>query len=412
MRKNKNFNAIILSIIFLLSNCSPITGTNGSFFYIPKTPETPEDIFPDIIPDIPNEPGFYVDGVNKGILLFADILDWINNNAKNGAIYGIVLDKNTTINPVIFSYSGKNVFIVLKGNTAGRTITVAKQGALFKIKKGVKFGLQNNIILQGINNNNSPLVEVDLGGSFIMDNGEITGNISNGGTGGIMVYAGGAFIMNGGIIHNNKATLSDYITGGGGIGIVQNGKFTMTGGEISDNTSTLGGGISIRSNKINITGGKILSNTATENGGGIYLEISGINNYIAELLLKNLEIGNNKAGNNGGGIYSYLRQSSTLIIENTLIYGNIADSKLSTEGKGGGVYSRGSSSSGNFIKKASGGIIYGTNTETKLQNISKNGGNAVHHDIYSGLYIADVKKRDTTVTEYVELNTSKLAEWE
>lgn len=408
MGKNKKFN-LIIGVVFLLSNCSPNTGTEGSFFEIPKIPDV---VLPDTIPEIPNEPGFYVNGVNKGILLFTDILDWINNNAKNGDIYGIVLDKNITVNPVTFSYSGKNVFIVLKGNTAGRTITVAKQGTLFKIGRGVKFGLQNNIILQGINNNNSPLVEVDLEGLFIMDDGEITGNISNCGIGGILVRAGGTLTINGGRIHNNKATQGDDITAGGGIVIIPNGKFTMTGGEISENTSPLGGGISIRSNKVNITGGKILSNIATYNGGGIYLEISGGNNYIEEVLIKNLEIGKNKAGNNGGGIYSYLRQSSTLIIENTLIYANIADSKLSTEGKGGGIYSRGSGSRGNLIKKASGGIIYGTNTEKELQNTSTNGGNAVHHDIYSGLYIVDVKKRDTTVTEYVELNTSKLAEWE
>jgi hypothetical protein len=405
---NNNFFYLIIIVIFSLLCCSPDTNTEGSFF---EVPETPEIVLPDAIPNIPNEPGFYVNGVNKGILLFADILDWINNNATDGAVYGIVLDKDITINPVTFSYSNKNVFIVLKGNTAGRTITLAKQGALFKIGQGVKFGLKDNIVLQGINTNSHAIVEVARGGMFIMDNGEITGNISSGGTGGILVERGGVLVINGGKIYNNTATQRDYITGGGGIGIVENGKFIMTGGEVSYNTSTLGGGISIRSNIFDISGGIITNNNATQNGGGIYLEISGTNSYIEEVTIKNLEIGNNKAGYNGG-IYSYLRESSSLIIENTIIYGNIAESLLSTEGKGGGVYSRGSGSGGNIIKRSSGGIIYGNNAESNLQNIATNGGNAVHHDIYYGLYIIEVKKRNTTVTEYVELDSRHLGEWE
>jgi len=403
MRNNKYLFLIIISIIISLLSCTPSTGTDGSFFEIPKQPETPENNLPETIPEIPNEPGFYVNGVNKGILLFTDILDWLNENAKNGTIYGIVLDKNITINPVTFSYSGKNVFIILKGNVVGRTITVAKKGALFKIGKGVKFGMQNNMILQGITDNTSAIVEVVGGGTFIMDNGEITGNINNSGSGGVYVNTTGTFIFNGGKIYNNKAKPA-YGIGGGGIGINENGIFIMTGGEVSGNSSeSSGGGIRLKTDKFTITGGRIIYNTVNGvygNGGGISIDPS--NTSIKEYSVKNIEIGNNTAKYYGGGLYSDLRDTNDVItLENILIYGNTAD-------KGGGVYH----SSGILIKKATGGIIYGNDTEVSLQNKSTKGGHAVYYERFKGNYIDETKIRNSTVTEYVELNTSKLAEWE
>ena len=61
-------------------------------------------------------------------------------------------------------------------------------------------------------------------------------------------------------------------------------------------------------------------------------------------------------------------------------------------------------SANNFLKKSSGGIIYGIDAEPNLQNITGQSGYAV--------FINATKMRNSTVTEYIELDSSKLAEWE
>ena len=399
MINNKILATLIICIIFSLLNCSPSTGIEGSFFEVPEIPPAAT------IPEIPNEPGFYVNGVNKGILLFTDILDWINNNAKEGSVYGIVLDKNITINPVTFSYSGKKVFIVLKGNTEGRSISLAKQGSLFTIGEGVTVGLSSNIELKGISDNNRSLIRVSNKGKLIMENGIISGNSASSSSGiGVGVNSGGTFIMNGGKIINNTLVTGDSGYGGGGVSV--SGTFIMNGGEISNNTFSTrsgtgsigygGGGVylaGLGGANFTMNGGIITNNKSLGGqGGGIFL--GGF-----PFTMNGGEISNNTATNDGGGIYQF-GGNTYVIIQGGKIFGNSAGKR------GGGVYYNinNNSSQSTFIKKSTGGIIYGNNADVNLQNIAGQNGHAV--------FINDTKKRNTTVTEYVELDSSKLSEWE
>lgn len=399
MKNNKISNAIIIGILFLLLNCSPSTDTSGSFF------EVPENVFSDTIPEIPNEPGFYVNGENKGVLLFTDIVDWINNNVKNGTIYGIVLHQNISINPVTFSYPGKNVCIIIKGNTEGRSISLAKQGSLFTIGEGVTFGLSSNIELKGISDNNRSLIRVSYKGKFIMENGIISGNSASFASGlGVGVNSGGTFIMNGGKIIDNTLVAGNSGYGGGGVSV--SGTFIMNGGEISNNTFSTssgtgsvgygGGGVYLEGlggANFTMNGGIITNNKSLGGqGGGIFL--GGF-----AFTMNDGEISNNTTTNDGGGIYRF-GGNTDVIIQGGSIFGNSAGRR------GGGVYCsiNNNSSQYKFIKKSTGGIIYGNNADVNLQNIADQNGHAV--------FINDTKKRNTTVTEYVELDSSKLSEWE
>jgi hypothetical protein len=194
------------------------------------------------------------------------IVDWINKNVTNGAVYGIVLHQNISINPVTFSYPGKNIYIILKGNTEQRTLSPAKQGSLFTIGEGVKFGLSSNIELKGILNNDRSLVRITSKGTFIMDDGIISGNTNNISVGGgVTVSEGAMFIMNGGEIENNIFTTStgtgNVAYGGGGVSVysiygVCN--FTMNGGKIINNQALggQGGGMRIVGGHFLITGGE------------------------------------------------------------------------------------------------------------------------------------------------------------
>jgi hypothetical protein len=382
---------IIIIISFNFFACDP---EKGSFFDLPEYPEG-------YLPDIPNEPGFYVNGENKGILLFTDIVDWINKNVSNGAVYGIVLHQNISINPVTFSYPGKNVFIIIKGNAEGRTLSLSRQGSLITVGEGVTLGLSSNIELKGIPDNNRPLISIRYRGKFIMNDGIVSGNTSNGGFGsggGIAVLTNGLFIMNGGKIINNTAIYGQNYGGGG----VSNsgGNFIMNGGEISNNTFTTtsgtgsvgygGGGVS---GGLTMNGGKIINNRSLGGQGG------GIFSGGTLLIINDGEISNNSSTNDGGGIYRF-GGNIDVIIEGGIILGNSAGRR------GGGIYCNinNNSSQFKFIKKSNGGIIYGNNAESNLQNIAGQNGHAV--------FINDTKFRNLTVTEYIELDSSKLAEWE
>jgi len=215
--------------------------------------------------------GLIVQGNN-----FAAKLDWLKTNVVSNYLYVIEVDSNESLVPQNLYYSGKSgITIILKGSGAMRTITLSASGSLFTIS-GVTLILDNNITLNGRNNNTSSLIYVSTNGTMIMNAGsKITGNtcastdVSAGG--GVRVE--GNFIMNGGEISNNKTDIasSKYsFSLGGGVYVNGTGTFTMNDGKISGNSAggggSGGGGVCVDSVFI-MKGGEISGNTASGGGG-------------------------------------------------------------------------------------------------------------------------------------------------
>jgi hypothetical protein len=117
---------------------------------------------------------------------------------------------------------------------------------MFTVGDYITLILENNITLQGRNNNKSgSMVYVDgyfgWNTEFIMDGGTITGHATES-NGGAVYIRRGVFIMNGGTITDNSATR------GGAVYVFEGGSgdsrtnFDMRGGTITGNTATVQGG--------------------------------------------------------------------------------------------------------------------------------------------------------------------------
>ena len=234
-------------------------------------------------------------------------LEWLERNAESHNIYIVEVNANENITSHrILEYKNTiNITIILIGDETNRTISLSSNGTMFTVKRNVTFILDNNITLQGRNQNTDTMVKVD-GGIFKMNDGAtIIGNKGGNGvsvqgtfemTGGTILGNGtgvgvgfGTFIMNGGSISENADrgvyvgangySTNTFIMNGGTIsgntggGVYNDGNFTMTGGTISGNTASCGGGVYVV-REFNMRGGTISNNTATEYGGGVYLNKS------------------------------------------------------------------------------------------------------------------------------------------
>jgi uncharacterized repeat protein (TIGR02543 family) len=288
-----------------------------------------------------------------------DALTWIDTNAVEGGAYTITVKNEETIAPKTLSYSGKTVRIILNGDTAERALSLSSTGSLFTLESGVTLILENNIILQGRNDNTVPLVRVNSGGTLVMNTGsKICGNTSLSSS-----YGGGVYVAN--------------------------GTFTMSGGEISGNTTFSGGGVYVVSGRFTMSGGTISGNTASRYGGGVYV-VSGM------FTMNDGEISGNTASRYGGGVY--VDSGGVFTMSDGEISGNTAHCYNSSPSYGGGV-----ASFGTFTKQ-SGGTIYGdtdtTHTAGSTENTARNGaGHAV--------YVDSGKKRNTTAGVGVTLDSAK-----
>jgi len=209
----------------------------------------------------------------------ANKLAWLESNAQSGGNYTIEVSANESIGPQMIYYSGKNnITITLKGIGSNRTISLSSNGSMFKVRSDVYSGLtlvlDNNITLQGRNNNTSSLIMVYAGGMLKMNSGStVMGNNSES-DGSMNVGNGGIFIMNGGTISGNSAK------DGGGVYVYYNGTFTMNNGNISGNSADRGGGVHVvDGGTFTMNGGTIDGNTAKTRGGGVYYRGNFNNNY-------------------------------------------------------------------------------------------------------------------------------------
>jgi hypothetical protein len=245
---------------------------------------------------------------------------WLEQNVQSDNAYSIEFNSDESINPITFSYSGKNnISLTLKGTESKRIISLNNRGSMFTIGSDVTLILDSNLELQGSDWNNASLVTVNSGGNLILNNGaRITGNTYSGNNpygGGVSVY--GTLTMNGGEISGNNARH------GGGV-YVSGGTFTMNGGVISSNTSntsTRGGGVYVSSGTFTMNGGEISDNSSNYSGGGVYV------NYNSTFTMNDGKISGNTAFSYGGGVYV----GGTFTMNDGKISGN-------NSGYGGGVY--------------------------------------------------------------------------
>ena len=211
--------------------------------------------------------GDHVPGAN-----FAAQLSWLQANAQSGGNYVIDLTERMTLaNPVELFFGDRNdIVITLRSIGEARTISLSQNGTLFSVSSGITLVLEENVTLQGRNNNWAPLVRVDDGGLLIINIGtRIAGNtnISTGSVaagGAVRVNSGGLAWMHGGEIAANSSE-----AGGGGVFVASGGRFDMFGGTITGNgTSLNGGGVHIANGGVfDMRNGAISSNSAFSGGG-------------------------------------------------------------------------------------------------------------------------------------------------
>jgi hypothetical protein len=377
-------------------------------------------------------------------------LAWLKTNAQNNTSYLVKVNKKEDLDGTPFnsnngnnylSYVGKNnITIWFEGFGGERTVSLASNGNLFTIEKGVMLVLDKDITLQGGITNNAPLVNVK-GVLEMKDGSKITGNTSFSSSGGGVYVQNGTFTMIGGEISGNTSSYgggvyvqsgtftmsSGKITGNtsssslsssyNGV-YVQSGTFTMIGGEITGNTSFSSpsssySGVSVRSGTFTMNGGEISGysgggvsvqsgGTFTMNGGKISRNTSysggGVSVRSGTFTMNGGEISRNTSSC-GGGVYV---QSGTFTMIDGEIFGNISYLLVDPyyDYGGGGVFANGT-----YTK--TGGIIYGYTAGDSKSNVVRNyDSGAVQNGLGHAVYYTSEKRRESTAGPTVNMNSS------
>jgi hypothetical protein len=278
----------------------------------------------------------------------AEAFAWLAANAVENGSYAIEIAADLSQEAKVLDKAAfnkqKTVSLTLRGKDGPRTIQLSGNGSIYEIRDGIKLVLEN-IALQGVAENDSPLVTVRTKSGLVMKTGsKITGNTffryrTEGYGGGGVYMMGGTFVMEDGEISGNTLGSKEILTKnlyGGGVYITA-GTFTMEGGKISNNrvlaeSRVFGGGAAVMGAAFIMNGGEISYNSTDayiNNGGGVVLSDG------ATLTLKDGKISHNTAGNCGGvslhgGIFG-MKAGGVLIMEGGEISHNTA------AGSAGGV---------------------------------------------------------------------------
>jgi len=230
---------------------------------------------------------------------FTSALTAIQNTILE-APFTIIVTGSFPINPQDLTFSSyQKKPITIKGDTPTRTIGLSSQGSMFTIGANVELVLEN-VTLEGLNNNNNSLVNVNGGKLTMQGNASVSGNRSSYSGGGVIVRNGGTFIMQGSAsVSENSAPSGGGVYLYGGTFIMQDN--TMVSGNNSYETTTGSGGggvfvgpgstFAMRENTL------LSSNTSSLNGGGVYL------NGGTFIMQGNALLSSNESSFNGGGIY-------------------------------------------------------------------------------------------------------------
>jgi len=215
--------------------------------------------------------------------------------------YVYVLDDIITDDVFNISYNTGFIQNIYVGCDEDKTISLVKEGSIFSIDSFVVLSMgeygSGTLTLQGIDNNDSPLVNIH-GGTLNLYKGIITGNTNSGNGGGVAVINAGEFNMYGGTIGGNSdvhisPNRAQY---GGGV-YIEGGTFIFYGGLIGSNVmassenidkngnhAVNGGGVYITLGTFHFNypsgNGKIAYNYADEgNYGGLYFDPGNDYNY-------------------------------------------------------------------------------------------------------------------------------------
>jgi len=269
-------------------------------------------------------------------------LNDIQSDNRSNITYTVEVYENENINPFNLFYNSRiNIIITLIGKDAVRTINLSDNGTMFTIGDGVTLILDENIILQGRNENNASLLKINSGGTLIMKKGsKITGN---------------------------TFALSSFDTNVNGGGVYVDGIFIMNDGEIFDNTASAVG-------EINLSGSLLYTSYAFTRGGGVYVSVKGNftmnDGRIYGNTAKSLTFAPGGSSACGGGVYSegvFTMNGGTISGNNSSSFSDLTYSdSQDISGKGGGVYSAGTF----WIL---GGTIYGSN-DSAFSNTATNEG--------------------------------------
>jgi hypothetical protein len=273
-----------------------------------------------------------------------DKLRLITESDASNIVYDIKIDNDITINPLVISSRGKNVFVRLcsRSPAAIRTITLGNYGSVFTVENQVTLIL-NDIILKGGSGNTKSLITINNNGRIMVGLGsKICGNSNIESNGGGVNIIDGVLIIDGGAIESNEAT--KYISGsGGGVYVDDNGRLYLKSGVISRNRAYKGGGVGMYKSIFIMTGG---------------------------------EIGGNESAW-GGGVYIF--DSSNAIWAGTISANSVNFKKMPLGGSGPS------------------GIIYGSIAPDGKANSQSEGGNAVYYDWADGYFSYS---RNRTLNEY------------
>jgi len=202
----------------------------------------------------------------------AEKLAWLQRSAESHNTYIIEVNSDESISPKneLYYKGAINITIVLRGDNKNRTIRLSSHGNMFTVNKDVTFILENNITLQGHNENTGAIILVDNGTLKMRTGSTITGNRWDNKWDNIFLGGSGVTI-NRGTFEMTGGNITDNTTNGGGGVCLGRGTFTISGGTISNNSSNNGGGVYVSYGTFNMRGGIITNNTANKAGGGVYI---------------------------------------------------------------------------------------------------------------------------------------------
>ena len=223
-------------------------------------------------------------------------LNYVRSNTTTTGNYVLIVGANENL----ASQTGTNQILnqnrrlAIEGLGGERTIQLTGTGPLFAVSGSFHLVLGNNIILNGVNNNNNALVRVFNGGTLRMLAGsKITGNYNIANHGGSSINVGGG------------VAVSSQLNWNQADGAGSPGKFFMEGGEISDNritatdTNMRGAAVYVRGGNADpafvMTGGTITNNIVAHGlSGAVYSQT------VLQLLGGTISENTNNAGNNIG----------------------------------------------------------------------------------------------------------------
>jgi hypothetical protein len=216
------------------------------------------------------------------------------------------------------------------GQGQGRKLKIDGPGALLKVGEGVTLTLRN-IILEGTDDNASPLIEVRKRGKLILEEGaRLTDNEAAAPAGGVWVK-GGELVLNDGAVIEKMVVVTHQNPyqprSGGGVLIDSGGRFTMKGGLIggTSGSGNVGawnydaGGVFVASGSFTMSGGTITGNQVSSGGGGVLVGLGGTFTMDgAGAVISD----NSTQGRGGGGVD--INEGGTFIMHRGTIEGNSA----------------------------------------------------------------------------------------